>query len=68
MENLKNLFDQNPAYTSNISVTLGPEGGFSSEEEDLLHQANFTPYRLTPTILRSREAVCLGLGAVRASA
>lgn len=51
--------------TNKITVIIGPEGGFSQDEEKLIHQANFTPYKLTPTILRSREAICVGLGIVR---
>lgn len=51
--------------TKTLAVTLGPEGGFTKQETDLLQQASFTSYKLTPTILRSREAVTAGLGALR---
>lgn len=51
-----------------IIVTLGPEAGFTQGEETLLKNSGFLSYKLTPTILRSREALCLGLGAVRSVA
>jgi 16S rRNA (uracil1498-N3)-methyltransferase len=51
-----------------ILITLGPEAGLEPEEIDLLKNSGFFSYKLTPTILRSREAVCIGLGFVRSVA
>lgn len=48
-----------------IPVTVGPEGGFSEQEKESLQQNGFKPYKLTKTILRSREAICIGLGLIR---
>lgn len=48
-----------------IIITIGPEAGYTPEEKDLLKRSGFSSYKLTPTILRSREAVCVGLGIVR---
>lgn len=53
------------SYTQDITMTLGPEGGFTQEEKDFLAQRNFTNVKLTDTVLRSREAVCVGLGIIR---
>ena len=49
----------------NIALTIGPEGGFTKDEKKSLHKAGFISFRLTPTILRSREAAALGIGIVR---
>lgn len=48
-----------------ITLILGPEGGFTAEEQQAISKKDFAAYRLTPTILRSREALCVGLGIVR---
>ena len=47
-------------------LVLGPEGGFSREEEGMFHDLGLTPYSLGPRILRWETAalVCLGLGLV----
>lgn len=58
--NLKNVSD------TPLLVTLGPEGGFVEDEKKALQTAGFNFYKLTPTILRSREAVTVGLGIIRA--
>jgi 16S rRNA (uracil1498-N3)-methyltransferase len=50
---------------SNIVLFFGPEGGLTSQEEKVLTLAKFKTYALTPTILRAREAVIVGLGGVR---
>jgi len=44
---------------------FGPEGGLTKQEEDLLKENDFEFYVLTPTVLRSVEAVAVGLGSVR---
>lgn len=66
---IQNLFNKTgfvkTGFVKNIVLTLGPEGGFSQAEEKILHDAHFSPYKLTPTILRSREALCVGLGVIR---
>ncbi|MCK4517963.1 RsmE family RNA methyltransferase [Candidatus Babeliales bacterium] len=52
-------------HDGNLIITLGPEGGFSENEKKALETAGFSFYRLTSTVLRSREAVTVGLGIVR---
>jgi len=56
---LKNLNKQQKLF-----LMFGPEGGFSEKEIELIKVAGFVAYALTPTILRSVDAVILGLGCV----
>ena len=44
---------------------VGPEGDLTQEEKDYLKQQGFVFCRLTPTVLRARQAVALGLGILR---
>lgn len=48
-----------------IQVIIGPEGGFTQEEEHMLKQMGIACYALTQSILRSQEAVTVTLGALR---
>ena len=48
-----------------IFLLFGPEGGFSRKELDISMQSGFEMCGLTPTVLRSIEAVTVGLGAIR---
>ena len=50
-----------------ITLLFGPEGGLTGQEEKALLDAGFVTYALTPTILRAREAVIVGLGGVRSA-
>jgi len=50
---------------SSLVLTLGPEGDFTHSEYQLLAQRGFQAYALTPTVLRSFQALAVGLGAVR---
>lgn len=52
---------QQPAL---ITLFFGPEGGLTAAELALLIAAQAIPCALTPTILRTQEAVCVGLGAL----
>jgi 16S rRNA (uracil1498-N3)-methyltransferase len=47
------------------TIIIGPEGDLSDSEKDLLNKHNVEFYRLTPTILRSVQAVTLALGYLR---
>lgn len=51
--------------TNSIVVMVGPEGDLTTEEKVLLKKNNFNFVRLTPTVLRSVEAVTLGVGFIR---
>jgi len=49
-----------------LQFFIGPEGGFTQEECTLMKTAGVSFYQLTPTILRSQEAVCLAGGMLSA--
>jgi len=51
--------------TGPFHVIIGPEGGFTAEEEKLLKDAGVNMFALTPTILRSIDAAVLVLGTLR---
>ncbi len=44
---------------------VGPEGGLTPEEKEHLKALGFVFCRLTPTVLRARQAVAVGLGILR---
>lgn len=46
-------------------ICVGPEGGLTHEEKELLFQHMFKPYALTPTILRACQAMALSAGLLR---
>jgi 16S rRNA (uracil1498-N3)-methyltransferase len=50
---------------SNIIVLVGPEGDLTVPEYQLVHDAGYQGYRLTPTILRSEQAAALAVGMIR---
>ena len=52
-------------HIKKIMLIFGPEGGLTEEEITLLKSDNFEFYALTPTVLRSVEAVAVGLGSLR---
>lgn len=62
LETLQNLSNQHP---SKLEIILGPEADLSSEEKEILRRIPAITSALTPTILRAREAVTVGVGAVR---
>lgn len=45
-------------------VAIGPEGGFSQEEQQALHTAGFLPLRLGPFVLRTEVAVTAALAMI----
>lgn len=59
---LSELHDIKP---NQIVLSMGPEGGFTSDEIDLLISSHFNKTRLTPTILRAQQAGALLLGVIR---
>jgi len=48
-----------------IDLCIGPEGGFTHKEQELMNQNSFYCCNLTPTILRSQEATIVALGIIR---
>ena len=53
---------------SPVTLAVGPEAGFSDEEEQLLQRAGFVPMRLGPRILRTETAALAALAALNAIA
>lgn len=47
------------------NIILGPEAGFTRDEESFLREKSLVECALTPTILRSREAAILGIGIIQ---
>ena len=50
-------------YRDNISLLIGPEGGFTSEEEKMIQQKDITPICFGKRILRAETAAISGLTA-----
>jgi len=48
-----------------LVLTVGPEGDLTTQEYTLLQQHNFVLCSLTPTVLRSQQALTVLLGALR---
>ena len=59
---LHNYLDSNPSI---ISVTIGPEGGFSDSEVSLFLENDFKPITIGDTILRTETAALYCTAAVR---
>lgn len=57
----KSYVDDHLAY----SLFIGPEGDLTFEEKSILKKGGFHFCRLTPTVLRSVQAVCLSVGIIR---
>ncbi len=49
----------------NISLMIGPEGDITTQEKELLKERGVQFLRLTPTILRARQAVAVSMGIFR---
>lgn len=50
---------------AHISMVVGPEGDFTAVEKELLRTNGMLAVKLTPTVLRSQQAVAVGLGILR---
>ena len=64
VKNIKTKLQKN--INSNINLMIGPEGDLTESEKVLLKNHGFIFCKLTPTILRSFQAVNVGLGIFRA--
>lgn len=51
--------------TTNIVLTIGPEGDLTSQEKELLRQHNATFLCLTPTILRAQQTAPIATALIR---
>lgn len=59
---LNSLVQSKPAH---IIMMIGPEGDLTSDEKMYIKEQGFTSCALTPTVLRSKDALIVGLGALR---
>lgn len=57
----QHLAQEQPVKTC---VLIGPEGGFTPDELTMITNSNALTAQLTNTILRSRDAACLGFGVI----
>jgi len=56
--------DLNLKGVKTVSLVVGPEGGFTRQESELLRERGFIPVKLYPYILRSETAALLGVGLI----
>ena len=56
--------DLNLNGVKTVSLVVGPEGGFTRQESELLRKRGFIPIKLYPYILRSETAALLGVGLI----
>ncbi len=61
----RSLHEYLSGYPSSISLVIGPEGGLSERETELLHEKGFSPVFLRTNILRAETAAVYGLGTVQ---
>ncbi|MFO7849920.1 MAG: RsmE family RNA methyltransferase [Spirochaetia bacterium] len=52
-------------YPKRVAIAIGPEGGFSSRETEILRRAGFYPVHLHTNVLRAETAAVYALGAVQ---
>ena len=50
-------------HRENLSLLIGPEGGFTDDEETEMRQKEVSPISFGPRILRAETAVVAGLTA-----
>lgn len=53
-------------FSSDISLLIGPEGGFSARELDLAHRFDYSPLSLGPRVLRTETAAISTLSLLQA--
>ena len=54
-----------PLSPTHLTFTVGPEGGFTTEEEIILQQADFFPLRMGKRILRTETAALATIAALQ---
>jgi 16S rRNA (uracil1498-N3)-methyltransferase len=64
----ENLQTKRLLNASEITLLVGPEGGFHAEEITAAHAHGFTSCRLGPRILRAETAALAGLSILQAIA
>lgn len=55
-----------PPTDANLALVVGPEGGFTQEEEAAILHTDFTPVRLGKRILRTESAALAAIAAMQA--
>lgn len=63
---LPSLVSINPKSRARYVIFVGPEGGFTADERDLLKQMGWHSMSLGTTILRVETAAVVGVGLIRA--
>ncbi len=61
----RSLHEYLSGYPSRISLLIGPEGGLSQNETEVLQEKGFNPVFLKTNILRAETAAVYGLSAVQ---
>ena len=62
-QRLKNLPE--PSSNTSMTLTVGPEGGWTPEEEDILHQHGFIALKVGQRIMRTETAALATLAAIQ---
>ena len=61
-ETLHGYLDRVPRH---VELVVGPEGGFSPDEVEMLLSRGFQPFCLGPRVFRTETAAIFALGAVK---
>ena len=56
---------EQPALNGEVTLLIGPEGGFSNDEALMAQHAGFVPIRLGPRVLRTETAALAGITAIQ---
>ena len=57
---------QEPAADAKVAFVIGPEGGFTEEEELAIGHSDFVPLHLGSRILRTESAALAAIAAMQA--
>jgi 16S rRNA (uracil1498-N3)-methyltransferase len=63
VESLRNI--PQPVVSAHIALVIGPEGGFTQEEEIAILHTGFIPVRLGKRILRTESAALAAISALQ---
>ncbi|HRN78235.1 MAG TPA: RsmE family RNA methyltransferase [Candidatus Dependentiae bacterium] len=62
---LTTSIQQIPSSISELYIMVGPEGDLTPSEKELVHAASFNFFKLTPTILRAKQAAIVSAAVFR---
>ena len=65
LQSSRKLNQQKIESDDSISVLIGPEGGFSDAEIEMLREASFIPLNMGPRILRTETAAVASISAIQ---